>query len=145
LDLSHNTLQNEGAEVVANMIKRKDSVLEKVILENCKMGEWGLEHIFEAIAGNRTVKEINIKGNLFKREEDEHLTMNSSLSDFINNKVLLVIDLSGCNICDIGMQRMFMNLTELRPWRSLNLSDNHITEIGLQFLSSVIRAQKIET
>jgi hypothetical protein len=62
------------------------------------------------------------------------------LRELSHHKTLLVMDLSGCNLGDNGMQRMFSNLEAFRPWLSINLSNNFISETGLGWLSTAIRA-----
>ena len=86
------------------MISRNDSDIEKLVLENCSIGEYGIEHILEAVTGNRTIKELSLKNNHVRKEIFDALTINVSLTSFIHfNRNLLVVDLSGCKLGDQGV------------------------------------------
>ena len=121
--------------MISSLITRPTCVLVTLKLVECRIEEQGHESIFGSLINSRTVKEINIKGNPFRRDPDDPMTI-SNLSDMsqLNNSIK-EFDFSDCMVGDAGCHRMFSGLQAGRIWDKIDLSDNHITKDGIQYIA----------
>ena len=113
-DLSHNPLDDEGAEALAEMLGGNgaessgtvNTTLEHVYLFWCNIGSVGAQHLAQALCVNTSVKTLDLSHNPLGYEGAkalaEMLGGNGAESSGTVNTTLEHVDLSDCSIGPVG-------------------------------------------
>ena len=108
--------------VISQVFSRPMSSIEALNLESSVFGNDDLTHLSDALANNKTLKELNISGNggeitlagwrhLFRCLENDNFS-------------LQVLDISGCNMNDDWITSIGLSLSSNTSLKKLDMSDN---------------------
>ena len=133
-------LDGEGAKALAEMLGGNvaessgtvNTTLEHVELSNCDIGRVEAQHLAQALCVNTSVKTLDLSRNPLGDEGAkalaEMLGGNGAESSGTVNTTLEHVDLSSCNIGPVGAQHLAQALCVNTSVKTLDLSDNHLSD-----------------
>ena len=122
LDLSNNTIGNEGISVVAGALQYR-SQLRSLLVANCGFDLEGGRSFFSSVGRNHSLEHLVVDHN----DLSGSLNRQKVLKDmFFNNKTLAHVSLAHCNICETGAAQISRGLGFSNKLVGLNLADNNV-------------------
>jgi Ran GTPase-activating protein (RanGAP) involved in mRNA processing and transport len=131
--ISNNWIRDEGAKWISEAIKENSTLLEIDLLEN-RIGDDGAKWIFEAIEKNTTLTSISFAKNLMMRKEGIFKIANG----IMKNVSLQKIDLSGNEINEKGVKWIAEALKKNFVLLEIDLRRNLISNEGAKWISEAI-------
>lgn len=127
LDLSDNAIENEGCDIVAEVINDNQlGHMKRLNLSNCKINFDGFFRIFVSLETNKRLEHLNFSKNVLNNEKFNILKqniINSNLKELILNK---------CKLGNKACYTIGEGICGNNSIKILNLSDNKIEDKGFK-------------
>lgn len=136
LNLSLNSISNDGAEALANILKKNDT-LTNLNLANNDIGDSGASFLGKSLEINNGIKTLNLGDNDIRDEGIKAIA--TSLE---KNTTLTQLLLYMNTITDDGVQKLADALERNTSLIKLQLNQNNITSTGAKALASVLEKNK---
>ncbi|KAG2393068.1 hypothetical protein C9374_009645 [Naegleria lovaniensis] len=124
LDISDNNITEESSVCLGDMLKR-NTVLQKVVCGNNKLGDEGISYLFQCIGGNpfSTIIHLDVRGNKI-------INSLSSLSSVFTTNRIHTLNLQNNLIDESGASLLASSLLNNSSLKVLNLQHNRIGDKG---------------
>ena len=133
LDLSNNTLSDDGAVTISDGLKSNNTLLELNLSYN-NITNKGTKNITESIQVNTTLKNLNLSHNVLS---DDGATV---ISGFLKcNNSLLELNISHNGITSKGTKNITESIQVNTTLKNLNLSHNVLSDDGATVISSFLK------
>ncbi|XP_067292717.1 NACHT, LRR and PYD domains-containing protein 14-like [Pseudorasbora parva] len=139
LDLSENNLSELGVKLLSALLADPQCKLEKLGLRSCHISDKGCADLSSALRSNPShLRELDLSGNDIRDSGVQQL------SDILKHPQckLQKLELRSCNIC--SYYDLSLALRSNLSLRELDLSENNITDYGMQQLSDLLKRCKLE-
>lgn len=139
IDLHSTRTDNLGANAIAASL-RENTVLSKLNLNSNSINFVGLANLFSNLTENSALNTLIVSGNTLFESLGENLGRGDEVSEPLKYIRLQNLDMSWCNINDLGADVLITGLRN-NPWiNSTILSNNDINSIKLDELLSALEA-----
>ena len=157
LKLRHNPLGDEGARALAEMLGGNgaessgtvNTTLEHVDLTYCSIGPVGAQHLAQALCVNTSVKTLKLIYNPLGDERAkalaEMLGGNGAENSGTVNTTLEHVDLSSCDIEQLGAQHLAQALCVNKSVKTLKLIYNPLGDEGAKALAEMLGGNGAES
>ena len=134
------TYTAEGITAIANAL-RVNGVLTKVSLAKNQLGEEGTKAICEALEQNKTLKELEISGEMFEKSNIGGTAGVKHVAKLLGvNGGLTALDLSSNRLKDEGVSAVCEAIQSNKETKlaSLNFKDNGIGPVGSKSVAAMV-------
>ena len=133
LDLSNNTLSDDGAVIISDGLKNNNTLLELNISHN-NITNKGIKNITESIQVNTTLKELNLSRNILS---DDGV---AAFSDGLKYNISLQeLNISHNKITDEGAKMISEAIKVNKTLQKLDISHNSISDDGAGAISDGLK------
>ena len=133
LEISNNNIGDKGLTKILNTIP---STLVRVIASNCNLTCGGAENIGETLRTNKTLKFFEISKNSIG---DKGISVISDNLHYKKNKTLIQLVVDSCEFHTKGAESIGKMLKANKTLKFLNISNNHIGDVGTTAVVSGIK------
>lgn len=132
LNLSRNYIQDDGAKIIANVLKT-NATLKNLCLDYNLINDKGIKKIASALSKNLTLTTLSLRYNKINDQGIDYIA--NSLKE---NSTLKSLDLTFTYCTDKGAEHLAKSLEINSTLTNLNLSNNFICKNGFNGLTAVI-------
>ena len=129
-DLSDNPLKSRGVAAISTVIGRCWTQ-RRFDVRSTQCLAKGVQYLVEALKLDREIQFLYLSSNPFGADGCLHL-----LTLFEKNFSLVNVDISGCDIADEGVKQVMKGLVLNKSIRYIDLADNNITDVGMQYIAA---------
>ena len=131
--------QNEVLYIV-NFLKEKDTILQRLSLQNCQISNLGMKLLANALIVNKTLEKLDVSNN-----EMGNQGVASLASALKENQTLTTIDLGSNLIGVVGIEKLANALIVNKSLKNLDVSNNEIGNQGVESLASALKENQTLT
>jgi Ran GTPase-activating protein (RanGAP) involved in mRNA processing and transport len=138
LDLSFNSIGNQGIEILATYMKCDYNTLVKLDVSNCKILTKGAITFLLAMGQQHTLQELNLSNNdiniLSAANRDHTLKFPELLCNALEASIcisLICLKLENCGLGDTEFTAIGQSLKHVNFLRQLYMKQNKITSLGM--------------
>ncbi|XP_074071403.1 NACHT, LRR and PYD domains-containing protein 12-like [Macrotis lagotis] len=142
LDLSRNSFEERGIELLCQALGSQNCKIEELSLSDCFLTTTCSQNFFSALGRNESLKNLDLSRNSFMDEAIEILC--KALEN--PNCKIETLSLVSCKLTPTGSQNFFSALSSNESLKTLDVSENSFEERGIQLLCKALGNQncKIE-
>jgi hypothetical protein len=129
-DLSDNPLKSRGVAAISTVIGRCWTQ-RRFDVRSTQCLAKGVQYLVEALKLDREIQFLYLSSNPFGADGCLHL-----FTLFEKNFSLVNVDISGCDIADEGVKQVMKGLVLNKSIRYIDLADNNITDVGMQYIAA---------
>ena len=131
--------QNEVA-YIANFLKEKDTILQRLYLQNCAIQNPGMRTLANALIVNKTLEKLDVSNNGIGNQGVASLA-----NALMENQTLTSLHLGSNLIGDVGIEKLANALIVNKSLTHLDVSNNNIGNQGLKVLIDALEQNQTIT